>query len=73
MVERVQSNPFVAGNIKVAPRDHHGEGSAAWRPPWVFRRGEAGSGRERGWDEDGQREQAADINQAPSNKYRDIQ
>lgn len=27
MVERVQSNPFVAGNIKVAPRDHHGEGA----------------------------------------------
>ena len=26
MVERVQSNPFVAGNITVAPRDRQGEG-----------------------------------------------
>ena len=26
MVDRVHSNPFVAGNISVAPRDHHGEG-----------------------------------------------
>ena len=28
MVERVQSNPFVAGNITVAPRDRQGEGEA---------------------------------------------
>ena len=26
MVERVQSNPFVAGNITIAPRDRQGEG-----------------------------------------------
>jgi hypothetical protein len=28
MVERVESNPFVAGNITVAPRDRQGEGKA---------------------------------------------
>lgn len=27
MVERVESNPFVAGNITVAPRDRQGEGA----------------------------------------------
>ena len=27
MVERVQSNPFMAGNIKVVPRDRQGEGA----------------------------------------------
>jgi len=27
MVERVQSNPFVAGNITIAPRDRQGEGA----------------------------------------------
>ena len=27
MMERVQSNPFVAGNLTVAPKDRQGEGA----------------------------------------------